>query len=188
VRHAACGALRRTSKVCAVNHGHHGPLSNPTPAVRPDCVERVFCPIAVAPLPGRGCPLSGWERSFVSAVAWPRCAISGNRCPILYWVLDAACAAIKIKRRLHTATGPLIKSGSLHSLRFVLLLGRFSAFLEGVSARQGEWDRVCARPPARAAPLRLSHPLVSSIAVRTMRTRTESVLCRMPITICWQDR
>jgi hypothetical protein len=27
-----------------------------------------------------------------------------------------------------------------------------------------------------------------SIAVRTMRTRTESVLCRMPIIICWQDR
>jgi len=60
---------------------------------------------------------------------------------------------------------------------------KFPSVLGGVSASQDERDRVCERPPARAAPLRLSH-FVSSIAVRTMRTRTESVLCRMPIIIC----
>ena len=34
----------------------------------------------------------------------------------------------QIKRRLHTATDPLIKSGSPHSLRFALLLGSFPTF------------------------------------------------------------
>jgi len=35
---------------------------------------------------------------------------------------------------------------------------RFPSVLGGVSASRGEWDRVCERPPARAAPLRLKPP------------------------------
>jgi len=54
--------------------------------------------------------------------------ISGNTHPILYLGFGCSVRCNQIKRRLHTAMEPLIKSGSLDSLRFTLFLGGFPAF------------------------------------------------------------
>src|SRR5262249_723100 len=66
------------------SHGsatRYGPEFQPESAPKQSLVagdrDGEKCPTVIAPLPGRGCPLSGWERSLVSAVARPRCAKFG---------------------------------------------------------------------------------------------------------------